>query len=918
MFLSFQLLVKLQIMADSDSPLSNGVQSQQQSKGTPSVTNTNGKLETTNHANGTKRLDNCTEWLNGLNKYEPTTFFRQGYYEDKEHKTNLTKSEDIKSLTFDIPAVGGEQCEYAMDTLSATKGAFIGYLSRICAKTEIHIGVEADLGSVPDDERSKYSEIIPVSFVINHMMSINSALKEYASKLNESVDVNIENGELNKRANLRKNNEEPVHNIVIGPGAKPNTALLANCKIVLFFNLEGTTFTVFWDDRRFLTEHNKNGEKISSYFGHFQSYLNNLISLGSKGDMNQIELLGTDERNAILQVPAFEAPNSLVAIFSATCARYPNSTALVSGSKQLTYSQLKEVSETIAKELEARIQSDSTRKVVIGQYLQNSIGLITSQIGIHIAGHAFLPLPVENPNERTCFTIKDAKARYIITDNESFENIKTLDIYSSGSKVSTIDDHEGLVLIEFTSIESDPKLEQYHKNEDLAYVMYTSGSTGVPKGIQVTHRGVANCIMGFAQGWELTSSDIVAQFASISFDASIMETYCAFFAGSSLVILDKSQRIGKGFIDTMNKYKITTISLTPSALKLYDPTDFPYVTKVISAGEACDRQTAGRWHSKSAVFMNAYGPTEISIGATLHRFNPMKSNVNNSNDLPIGSLLPNVKGYILDECDKLVPKNTEGELVLGGPGVALGYLGHAAPRNKESFISDLCETNDSMFYRSGDIVFRDDNDDIVYVGRRDKMVKLRSQRIELGEIERVFQQNEKVEQAVVVLHSKCSMSHPDSIVAFVTPIDVNVNEVRAFITRLLPNYMIPSVIKETNTADLPVTISGKIDRLALSKDETIHAGGASQISNGDSDGLDDFQKQVAITWIKVLKLDNDCMSKIGKETSFRELGGNSLTMINLQKSLKVDLNVELTYFELMSSDTLGKLADLVQSKITIS
>ena len=624
----------------------------------------------------------------------------------------------------------------------------------------------------------------------------------------------------------------------------------------------------------------------------------------------------------ISEFETFEEKESLIDLIKTQCMLTPSAIALKTTMHVYTYKKMLEEVKHMQNTLQ-QISPQFDGKEIIALHLHTSIAYVISLLAVVGCNCAFLPIPIDMPPERIIFILKDAKVRTIIMTKGKADTfcLEELSITMRTRFRHKIADEE-ILLIEFSkdddaklvcnrrhccdSVNQDQSLNQ-KVHEDFSYVIYTSGSTGRPKGVKIKESSVINLARAQIQKWDLGPGDVIAQFASIGFDASVSEIFTSILSGASLAILCEKERLGSDFITATSKLKVTTITLPPSVLNVYSPGDFPTIKKVISAGESCTLNTAIKWTSSENVrFFNAYGPTEATVCATCHEFIPETHYEDMNIGLPIGRAIDGVQVYLFDDLLNHVSSDVVGEIYIGGKGLAHGYIGHASHYTALSFIQNPLTNKASVLYRTGDLAFKDDDGKLTFVGRLDDQVKIRGHRIDLSEIEQVILQHPKIYMSAAVVH-KCSFSKELSIVAFIAPTFINISELRDYLSRILPKYMIPTYIKSMEVAEFPKSLSGKISRKVLELDESIHE----MLGSEGHSHLNENQLLVAKLWCTVLKFDDSFIYSLHKQSSFSELGGNSLQLVLLLRLIEDDLKVDVSFRDLGTADTIDEFADVI-------
>ena len=484
----------------------------------------------------------------------------------------------------------------------------------------------------------------------------------------------------------------------------------------------------------------------------------------------------------------------LADIFTATAAAVPDKPAFVSPGVSLTYAQAEERTNRMAHGLRnAGVRAGD----VVGLWMPRGVDLLLAQIAVTKTGAAWLPFDADAPVERIAVCLADAGASCLVTAEALVE--RATDAHTE------IHTPEGLTAHD-DSHALDPRAVGVHPDMP-AYLIYTSGSTGVPKGIVVSHRNIchflrsANAVYGFA------AEDVVFQGASVAFDLSMEEIWIPYLVGATLWVATP-EVIGEAdrLAGLMTREGITVIDTVPTLLSMIHE-DVPSLRLVLLGGEALPPALVEAWAKPGRRLFNTYGPTEATVVATA-------AEVRAGEAVTIGGPIPNYSCYVVDDQMRLCPPGTQGELLIGGPGVAQGYL--LRPElTAQKFIANPFPSDglDPVLYRSGDAVSLDDEGRIHFHGRIDDQVKIRGFRVELGEIEARLAGEPGVAQAAVVLRNDDGI---DRLVAFLVPApgaEIDRMAVRVALREKLPSYMVPGWFEVVR--DLPRLASGKLDRKSL-------------------------------------------------------------------------------------------------------
>ncbi|WP_433686436.1 amino acid adenylation domain-containing protein [Micromonospora carbonacea] len=530
-------------------------------------------------------------------------------------------------------------------------------------------------------------------------------------------------------------------------------------------------------------------------------------------------------------------PTTFPRRFAEMAEAYPQQVAVVCGDEQVTYAELATRSDRLARALAARGVGPGQ---VVAVALPRSVDLVTALVGVLRSGAAYLALDLDYPTDRLRYMLDDAAPACVVTDaglaGTLPGDVPVLDVAAEGPQVT-------------------PREPQVH---DAAYVIYTSGSTGQPKGVVVTHEGVAKLLATQQQRLGVDEHSRVLFFASPSFDLAYWELCQALLSGGALVVVPAELRVpGASLVDYLTKHEVTQLALPPSVLGAL-PADcqLPLGVSMLVGTEEVPARLAERFAAGRRMF-NAYGPTETSVNATLWECAAVTSAT-----VPIGRPDPGQLAYVLDSGLNPVPAGTIGELYLGGLGLARGYLNRPG-LTAERFLPDPFAASGARMYRTGDLVRWTAHGALEFVGRADHQVKIRGFRVELGEIEAVVARQEGVRQAAVVLRADGGVKR---IVAYVVP-GVDLTRLRVDVAAVLPDYMVPGAFVALDR--LPVSVNGKLDRAALpAPDFTADRTGRAPRTPREKLLCDVFAEVLGVP-------------EIGVDDDFFALGGDSIMSMQL-------------------------------------
>lgn len=634
---------------------------------------------------------------------------------------------------------------------------------------------------------------------------------------------------------------------------------------------------------------------------HFLQVMDSLLEDISQ-PIASINLLSLSEKQRILaefnnqSKSIFSPTKSLSQIFEEQVQKTPNQLAVVFKDQSLTYAELN----AKANQLAHYLQSLGVKpEMLVGLCMERSLEMIVGLLAILKAGGAYVPLDPAYPQERLAFMLSDSQAQVLLTQEKLMpllpqDKVQVVCLDTNWQKICK---------------ESEENLANSIRTDNLAYLIYTSGSTGTPKGVIIEHRSLVNFTQAVISEYRLTQSDRVLQFASISFDTAAEEIYPCFLSGGTLVLrTDEMISSVATFLKACLEWKLTVLDL-PTAywqqmvaeLATTDVTLPEPLRLVIIGGERVLSESVKTWQKYVGdypLLVNTYGPTEGTVVATTYMVigsTPIKKEV------PIGRPIANVQTYILDGNLQPVPICVPGELYICGLGLARGYL-NRPDLTREKFISNpFSNATNARLYKTGDLARYLPDGNIEFLGRIDEQVKIRGFRIEPGEIETVLTQYPGVREAVVIAREE--QPGNKRLVAYFVFVreQVSSNELRSFLQKKLPEYMVPSAF--VRLENLPLTPNGKIDRRALSIRNITDALSLEFVSPRTS-----TEQQLAEIWTSLLKLE-----RVGIYNSFFELGGHSLLATQVVSQIQKAFGVELPLRYLFESPTIAQVGDRIET-----
>ena len=609
--------------------------------------------------------------------------------------------------------------------------------------------------------------------------------------------------------------------------------------------------------------------------------------------VDRLPLLGEAERHRLLvewnatetDIPQHTGVHELV---EAQAARTPQACAVVHDDRRLTYAELDASANRLARRLRALGVRPDDRVAIA---LERSIGLVVAQLAILKCGAAYVPLDQTAPPQRQAFMINDCGARVVLTGGGAIapeiDGVTPIDI-----------DHD-------TPGGPDGRdWESSVAGEATAYVIYTSGSSGEPKGVLTPHRAIVRLAVnnGYA---DFQSTDRVAFASNPAFDASTMEVWATLLNGGAVVIVDQATLLDpQQFGRWLERHAITVLWLTAGLFHQYaDALAAPFARLriLMTGGDVVDPRVAARVLERSPPqrLLNGYGPTETTTFAATYQIREVAPS---ATSIPIGRPIANTRIYIVDKYREPVPIGAAGEILIGGQGVASGYL-NRPELTAERFIASPFVAGERL-YRTGDLGrFRADGT-IEFLGRNDFQVKIRGFRIELGEIEARLAEHPGVREAIVLAREDAPGDK--RLVAYITPrADTPPPEaetLRAHLSASLPDYMIPAAYVRLET--LPLTANGKLDRQALPAPDSSAFG-----ARGYEPPVGDVEERLARIVADLLGLE-----RVGRRESFFDLGGHSLLAIRLLSRIGATFKTNLPLSTVFHSPTIAALAQLLQTQ----
>lgn len=645
--------------------------------------------------------------------------------------------------------------------------------------------------------------------------------------------------------------------------------------------------------------YNRNLYKEDSINRIFECFSNIMVQALSNINIRiaDIELISEEEKNKLNTVfnnscSQDQNKKTIQGLFKEQVERTPDNIAVSCFSElnsnikyeSITYREFDERADRLAGALRDR---GVRAGIVVGLMIERSIEMTIGIMAILKAGGAYLPLDPEYPTERIDYLLRDSGAEFLVTQEKL--------ITKTGFKGKIIDiDEQSIKMREIT------ELEEINSPEDLAYIIYTSGSTGKPKGVMIEHTGVVNFAKWRINEYGYGENDITLQLISVSFDGFGANLYSSILSGGNLIIAGGNSYMNFNLIrNVICDKKVTNMSVVPSMYRaILDSSsekNLPALRFVVLAGEKSDDELVelSRFICPNTQLINEYGPTENTIATT-----SFMGMVKGKTSI-IGKPVYNHTVHIVNKDYNLMPVGVPGELCVSGKGLARGYLNEQELTN-EKFVSVPAVNGGERIYKTGDTAKWLPDGNIEFMGRMDEQIKIRGFRVELGEIESRLLQCELVKEVVVMV--KEDKNGSKNIVAYLTSNKaVETQELREYLSKTLPDYMIPSFFVQLEK--IPLMQNGKVDRKVLLLQQSENYGTSEQyLAPGNN-----IEKQMADIWENVLGID-----RVGVNDKFIDIGGDSMKAIRISMECEKQ-GIKISVTDIFSYRTISKIVKNIES-----
>lgn len=631
--------------------------------------------------------------------------------------------------------------------------------------------------------------------------------------------------------------------------------------------------------------------------GHFQTLLES-IAADPDARVEELPMLTDAEKHKLLvewnqTARPYPGQKGVHEIFEEQAARAPGAAAVVDGKEQITYGELNARANRLARHLQ---KLGVAPGACVGICMERSIELITGILAILKAGGAYVPLDPDYPRDRLAHMLADTRAAVVLTRRELGKMLP-----DSGARLVFSDSED------FSHEDAaNPGLPS--SGEDMAYVMFTSGSTGTPKGAAILHRGISRLVVN-ADYVQFRADDVVAHVSNTAFDAATFEIWGALLHGARLVILQKESLLSpRGFTQLVREKAITVLFLTTplfNQMAREVPDGFATLRYLVAGGDALDPRAARAVLGSGRApehLVNGYGPTEATTFAVCGDVRHVAEDAVN---VPIGRPIANTTAYVLDRAMNPAPIGVAGELYIGGPGVARGYV-NRPEITVERFVRDPFspEKEDARLYKTGDLARWLPDGNVEFLGRIDQQVKIRGFRVELGEIEAALRRHAGVAQCVVIARpDDAGQKRLAAYVVATMESCLTSRDLREWLLGSLPDYMAPTAF--VFLPALPLTANGKIDTRALPAPD------ASALPPRKSFAPAETMLHAALVeiWEELLE-----RRPIGITDDFFELGGHSLLAVRMIAEVEKRLGQKLAPRVLFDRATIAHLAEALEAQ----
>ncbi|WP_143317979.1 non-ribosomal peptide synthetase [Clostridium sp. HBUAS56017] len=822
-----------------------------------------------------------------------------------DYKSKSAKSFEGNKIEFEINKTLIQKINKAINSLGVTKfmfyvAAYNVLLYKYSNQEDLIIGIPV-AGRTHEDLKNivgMFVNTLPLRNKVSNDMSFRDFLnevKENSLKAFENQNYDLKN--LVEKVDVKKGD---IFNVIFSFQNLNIENLSFNDVQIETYKLKGkgskfSISMILTEDKEKILgelEYQTSLYKKETMENFVEHYMNILIKVLEDLDrpINNFGVLSKKEENLILNKfnntkRKYEKNKTIKELFEEIAEKSKNKTALVSCGERLTYRQLNERANQLGNLL---VKKGVSKEDIVAIICDKSVDTIVGILAIIKSGAAYMPIDEDYPEARINYLLKDSKSKMILIKKHQLKkvNLEKIDI-----KLMDLNSKEIFK-------ESKENLKNINLPNDLVYIIYTSGSTGNPKGVCVENKNLINLVKN-PNYIEINDNDKVLQSGSLSFDASVFQIWITLIKGITLHLEDKSLIInGIKLENYINHNKITIMIMPTPLFNEYSESNvgvFKNLRYLMVGGDVLSSKYVSKITKmyKKLKILNGYGPTENTVISTVYE---VEEKWDENIAIPIGRPISNSTAYIMDKNNNLLPIGVPGELCVGGDGIARGYL-NRKDLTKEKFIENPYVKGEKI-YKTGDLAKWLPDGNIHFIGRIDYQVKINGFRIELQEIEAKLLQYSKLKEVVVV--DKKDESGNKYLCAYIVSEEkVCSKEIKDFLKKEVPSYMIPSYIMQLES--MPINSNGKIDRKELP---------TPNLDNFNCKYIapqNKFEEKISEVWSKVLGIKN-----VSTDLNFFEIGGNSLKAISVVSRLAKEFSISIN--DIFKYPTIQELASIIKLK----
>lgn len=634
-------------------------------------------------------------------------------------------------------------------------------------------------------------------------------------------------------------------------------------------------------------------DKVRRLAGHLEALLSGALEAPAT-PVSRLPLLTSSEWQQLVvdynrtaaPVPADRCVHEVV---EARSREHPEHVAVADERTELTFGQLNRQANRLARNLVARgIGCED----LVGISMRRGVPRLVAVLAVLKAGAGYVPIDPAYPAERIRFMIDDSRIRFLVADQETpggvtTPTLETIDVDGLDGALRDLDDND---------------LPRRVEPGGVAYVIYTSGSTGTPKGVVIEHRALVNFMTSTRRLFALTPADRVLQFASLSFDVSVFEMFAGLGAGATVVIPSEETVLSPVRLTSfLAEQRISVTDIPPAVMALLDPSRLTDLRIVFVGGEAFSAGLVMSWSAPGRRFFNGYGPTETTVTVVARELDGSVQG-----NPPMGAPMDNHVAYVVDRYLNPLPVGIPGELLIGGAGLARGYL-RRPDLTAQRFVPAPVAGTWPRVYRTGDLARFVDAHDLEFVGRLDDQVKVRGYRVELGEVTARLKELDGVRDAVVRVRRDGEGKGRDLVAYWIAAPDapVTADDLRPALAERLPGFMVPSHFVQLDA--FPLTGSGKVDERALPEPQQEPDEG----HDGPRGAVADYL--AAEVFAPILGQE-----AVPADTSFFRLGGTSLQAMQVLSRLRQELGLDVDVRDLFQHASVTAFADVLQARYGVT